>query len=171
LTAPLPGDAAGQKNQGAGQIQFRDRKIDHPKKGLIQQLTGPGELSFDNIMQLRFSRTVRNLTVPLAFASSIVLLCVYYSGVVGWDSFAVLTSLYSEGASATASRLSSTTNSIKSTKDSSQIGSFARLTIEHCPENALWAPILVSLGINVVAHFGLWYQSARVSTSVADQGH
>jgi hypothetical protein len=164
LTAPLPGVAAGQKNQGAGQIQFRDRKIDHPSKGLIQQLTGPGELSFDNIMELRFSRTVRNLMVPLAFASSIILLCVYFSGVIGLNSFAVLTSLYSEGASATASKLSSATDSIKSTNNSTQIGSFARLTIEHCPENVLWAPVVVALMINVLAHLGLWYQCARVST-------
>ncbi|GHJ89069.1 hypothetical protein NliqN6_5471 [Naganishia liquefaciens] len=44
------------------------------------------------------------------------------------------------------------------------IGSFARLTIEHCPEPVLWAPILVALSINVLAHAGLWYQCRNLES-------
>lgn len=106
---------------------------------------------------------MRNLLVPLAFASSIVLLCVYYSGVFGMKSFAVLGLLVSDGAAETASRLSSATRSTNST--TAAIGSFARLTIEHCPEPVLWAPIGVALVINVFAHLGLLYQCRNVSTA------
>ena len=162
LLAPHSVSNNSRKEKTRNTIRFRDCKIDHAKRGLIQQHTGPGELSFDNIMQLRFSRTMRNLLVPLAFVSSMILLCVYYSGVFGMESFSVLSDLVNNGAVATASKISSATVFRNSTSPT-QIGSFARLTIEHCPEPVLWAPILVALSINVLAHAGLWYQCRNVS--------
>ena len=177
LLAPQFTSAGDRPGKGRRTIRFRDRKIDDAKRGLIQQHTGPGELSFDNIMQLRFSRTMRNLLVPLAFVSSVGLLCVYYSGVFGLESFEVLSDLVNHGAAETASRISSGTDLNKST-NSTQIGSFARLTIEHCPEPVLWAPILIALSINLLAHIGLLYQCrnvglllSRIRTSNSESAH
>jgi hypothetical protein len=137
-------------------IKFWDRQI----SVLIQTYGRSGALSFDNIMQIRFSRTVRNILGPGALVTSITLLFAYNSSIMNKSGAEIVGAVTDYSAE----KISSITgNSSKATKLSGIMAPLTQLTIQHCAEKTLWYPILTAIAINAFAHGILVLQSRRVS--------
>lgn len=109
-------------------------------------------------MQIKFTRTVRNILGPGALVASIALLLVYNSAEMNVDSWEFLRAMAGYSGKA----LATTTGSSEPIKSEKRLAPLTRLTIEHCKEGTLWAPVCMALGVNAFAQLWLWLQSRHV---------
>ncbi|KAI5449857.1 hypothetical protein NCC49_003973 [Naganishia albida] len=143
-------------------VKFRDRKI----STLIQTYGKSGALSFDNIMQIRFTRAVRNILSPGALVASIALLIIYNSAIMNKSSAEVVSMMADVGSDAL-STLAGTSKSGSGNDRNQRPGTLApltQLTIEYCSEETLKYPIAFALAINAFAHAMLVLYSRRLVT-------
>jgi hypothetical protein len=140
-------------------VRFWDRNISN----LIETYGQSGALSFDNIMQIRYTRAIRNILGPGALVASIALLFIYNSAIMNNSNADVVSTMANVGAKALAS-LSGSSRSGSSSEDvlTGKWAPITHLTIEYCSEATLKYPIGFALAINAFAHTLLVLYSKKV---------
>lgn len=130
-------------------------------ENLIDEKVAEGKLSLDNVMSIRFTRTIRNIMVPACIVGGGVLIIIFSTKKkISMDTLGSLDSVV--GLTKSAISESSAASSPVESSDSTM--SFSKITIMSCTEATLWAPIVVALSINLFAHGVLWLQNSTVGT-------